>query len=353
MLERMRRRSAVRATLLAAAALVGAVALAGAGCAPAAPAGGGNRAARLRVVTTTAHVADLVRGVAGERAPAESLMGEGVDPHTYKLTRSDSVRLSEAGLVLYSGLHLEGKMTEVLEGMAAAGRPVVEVAKSVPPELLLRLEDAGGQADPHYWMDPTLWSEAAAGVGAALAKADPAGEAEFGAGVGRVRRELAELDRYAAEVLGSIPAERRVLLTSHDAFNYLGRRYGLRVMGVQGISTESEAGVKDVENLVAVIVREKVPAVFVESSVSPRTIEAVVAGARARGHEVKVGGSLFSDALGAPGTYEGTYLGMMDHNVTTIARALGGKAPAGGLRGRLKEAEGTAGGAAAGTGGGR
>lgn len=307
-----------------------------AACGETAPTGGG-APPPLLVVATTAQVADAARGVAAGRAgmQIDALMGEGVDPHTYKLTRSDSARLHAARLVLFSGLHLEGKMTDVLSELKRAGTPVVEVGEALPHERLIVAEGGAGQNDPHYWMDADLFALAVGVIADALTKADPAGGREYAVNAQGYIERLRALDAYAKKAIGSVPEGRRVLVTSHDAFAYFGRRYGLRVLGVQGISTESEAGLKDIEALVETIVKEKIPAVFVETSVSRRTLEAVIAGAAARGHTVTIGGELFSDAMGAPGTYEGTYIGMLDHNITTIARALGGDAPERGLNGRL------------------
>jgi manganese/zinc/iron transport system substrate-binding protein len=289
-----------------------------------------------RVVTTTAHLADLVRVITGRRYGVgfvvEALMGEGVDPHTFKLTQSDTAKLTRADLILVNGLHLEGKMDEVLEQLARAGRRVVRLGERLRPEQVFSPEGAGGEPDPHFWMDPTAWSTAALAVERELSTLDPDGSQDYRINAKDYMGELLELDRYAGEVLSSIEESRRILITSHDAFGYLGRRYGLRVLGVQGLSTDSEAGVRDIARLVETIVSARVPAVFVETSVSDKAVRALVEGARARGHTVEIGGALFSDALGAPGTWEGTYLGMMDHNLSTIARALGGTVPEGGYR---------------------
>lgn len=289
-----------------------------------------------RVVTTTAHLADLVRVITGRRYgvgfTVEALMGEGVDPHTFKLTQSDTAKLTRADLILVNGLHLEGKMDEVLEQLARAGRRVVRLGELLRPEQVFRPEGAGGEPDPHFWMDPTAWSTAALAVERELSTLDTDGSQDYRINAKDFMGELLELDRYAGEVLSSIEESRRILITSHDAFGYLGRRYGLRVLGVQGLSTDSEAGVRDIARLVETIVSARVPAVFVETSVSDKAVRALVEGARARGHTVEIGGALFSDALGTPGTWEGTYLGMMDHNLSTIARALGGTVPEGGYR---------------------
>jgi manganese/zinc/iron transport system substrate-binding protein len=289
----------------------------------------------IAVVATTGHVADVVRGVAGDRARVEQLLGEGVDPHVYKLTRSDVVRLTGADVVFYNGLLLEGKMTDALIRVAASGRPVHAVTELIPEDRLLSPPEFEGAHDPHVWMDVAAWSLAADVVRDRLSALDPEGAETYARNAAAYRARLEGLDAYARRTLASIPEGSRVLVTAHDAFNYMGRAYGLEVRGIQGISTESEAGLREIEALVELLVSRRIPAVFVETSVSERNVRALVEGAAARGHRVAIGGSLYSDALGAPGTYEGTYAGMIDHNVTTIARALGGEAPARGHGGQL------------------
>lgn len=305
---------------------------------------GGARGERL-LLATTAQLADALRNITAE-LPAgavrvESLLGEGVDPHTYKLTRTDMARLAGADSVFFSGLHLEGKMTEVLErlgqdaGGAGGGKLVVEVGLKLPADRILRPDGAAGEADPHYWMDPELFALASTAMAEALAGRMPEHASGVRQGAERYRAEIQRLADYAKAAFGKVPEAKRTLITSHDAFGYLGRAFGLRVLAVQGISTESEAGVRDIERLVDQVVSEKVTAVFVETSVPDRTLRAVVAGAASRGHTVSIGGTLFSDAMGAPGTYTGTWIGMMDHNITTIARALGADVPAAGMAGKL------------------
>lgn len=291
----------------------------------------------MRVVATIGMVGDVAAHVAGDRAEVTSLMAPGVDPHLYKPTRADVRRLMEADVIFYNGLLLEGKMTDTLVRAASAGRPVHAVTERVDEAALLMPEEFEGHADPHLWMDPMVWSETVGVIRDALSAADPAGASTYAENAERYLAELAELDAYAERVLGSVPEGQRVLVTAHDAFNYFGKRFGFEVVGIQGISTESEAGVRDIERLVDLLVERRVSAVFVESTVSDRNVRALIAGARARGHEVIIGGELFSDAMGDAGTYRGTYLGMIDHNVTTIARALGGDAPEGGLRGELAD----------------
>lgn len=290
-----------------------------------------------RIVATTGMIADAVREVAGSRAQVTSLMGEGVDPHLYKPTRSDMATLMQADVVFYNGLLLEGKMTDSLVKLATAGKKVYAVTEHMGEADLLAPEQLEGHHDPHVWMDVAAWTGTVEVIRDRLSEAAPAHAAEFKANAAAYTARLHALDGYARKVLATVPERSRVLVTAHDAFNYFGRRYGYEVVGIQGISTESEAGVRDVERLVELIVGRGVRAVFVESTVSDRNIRALIAGAKARGHAVTVGGSLFSDAMGKPGTYEGTYIGMIDHNVTAIARALGGEAPERGMSGALAE----------------
>ncbi len=252
----------------------------------------------------------------------DSLMGTGVDPHLYKLTRADIARLLGASHLLYCGLGLEGKMLDAFERLAASGKPVTAVCEAVPGDRLLPVAPGyAGAADPHLWMDPALWAEALEAAAGRLGVPAPEG--------------FAALDAYARASIESIPPRARVLVTAHDAFAYFGGRYGLEVVGIQGVNTDSEAGLRAIEAAVETVVARGLPAVFVESTVSDRNVRAIVEGAAARGHEVAIGGRLFSDAMGPAGTYEGTYIGMIDHNVTTIARALGGIAPKRGMQGKL------------------
>ncbi len=289
----------------------------------------------LRVVATVGMVADVVQQVAGERAEVQVLIAPGVDPHLHAPTRADVRRLMDADVIFYNGLLLEGKMTDTLIRAATSGKPVHAVTELVDESRLLSPDGFEGHADPHLWMDPSAWSATIAVIEKALAQADPDGASTYAENAARYAERLAELDAYAERVLTSVPEAQRVLVTAHDAFNYLGERYGFEVVGIQGISTESEAGVRDIERLVDLLVERKIGAVFVESTVSDRNVKALIAGAKARGHAVAIGGELYSDAMGDAGTYEGTYIGMIDHNATTIARALGGEAPERGLHGKL------------------
>ena len=292
--------------------------------------------APLRVVATTGMIADAVRALGGERVTVEALMGPGIDPHAYRQTRSDIVALAQADLVLWHGLFLEAQLEALLLDLARTNE-VVAVAEALPREDLIAHGDYAGRFDPHVWMDPGLWAMVVGAVRDTLIAAAPDASALIAANAEAYLADLDALAAYAREVLASVPPERRVLVTAHDAFNYFGAAYGFEVVGIQGISTASEAGLRRIAELVDLLVEREIAAVFVETSVSDRNIRALIEGAAAAGHEVAIGGELYSDAMGAPGTYEGTYMGMIDHNVTTIARALGGDAPARGLRGRLAD----------------
>ncbi|MBC4018573.1 zinc ABC transporter substrate-binding protein [Siccirubricoccus deserti] len=287
------------------------------------------------VLATTGMIGDLVREIGGDRIQLEVLMGPGVDPHLYKATREDVARLLRADLVFYNGLLLEGKMADAFVRVARSGKPVHAVTELLPEDQLIEPAGADGHYDPHVWMDPRRWSRAAELIAEKLIAQDTAGATTYRRNLAALQERIRRLDAYAEQAIASIPERQRVLVTAHDAFNYFAARYGIEVLGIQGLSTESEAGLRRIQELVEVLVVRRVPAVFVETSVSDRNVLALVEGAAARGHRAVVGGALFSDAMGSPGTYEGTYIGMIDHNVTTIARALGGEAPARGFQGRL------------------
>lgn len=292
----------------------------------------GAAGAPLKVVATTGMIGDITRHVAGDRVDLHTIMGEGVDPHLYKPVASDVRRIMGADVVFYNGLKLEGRMGDIFERAAARGKFVRPVAAMVDESFLLEPEDQPGHPDPHVWMDVKAWVAATEAVAIALCQADPDECETYRKNAAAYTAELAELDAYVTEVIASIPENQRVLITAHDAFNYFGRAYGIQVMGIQGISTESEAGLADVSALVDILVDRRIPAVFVESSVPDKYVRALIEGAAAKGHAVVVGGELFSDAMGRPGSWEGTYLGMIDHNASTVSRALGGAVPANGFR---------------------
>lgn len=285
-----------------------------------------------RIVATTGMIADMARRVSG--GPVQALLGPGLDPHSYRQTRSDIAALAQADLVLWHGLYLEAQMEEFLLDLATR-KPVLAVGETVPRDRLIGDPEYADRFDPHIWFDPDLWALAVDGVQKALDDLTPAAAATHAANAAAYRTEAAAIGAYARDVLASVPPEARVLVTAHDAFGYFGRAFGFQVEGVQGLSTESEAGLARIAELVDLLVDRKIRAVFVESSVSDRALRALVEGAGARGHEVLIGGELFSDAMGPEGSYEGTWAGMIDHNVTLIARALGGQAPERGMSGRL------------------
>ena len=285
-------------------------------------------AGTTQIVATTGMIADAARQISG--LPVTALMGPGMDPHGHRATRSDILALARAELVLWHGLNLEAQLSGLMADLAAR-KPVVALAEALPRDRLLAWPQYPDRPDPHVWFAPDLWAEVTRGVEAAVAPLT----AEAPSRAEAFRAEIAAMGAYAAEVLASVPQEARVLVTAHDAFAYFGRAFGFQVEGIQGISTESEAGLQRIGELVDLIVARRLPAVFVESSVSDRSIRALIEGAAARGHRVAIGGELFSDAMGPDGSYEGTWLGMVDHNVTAISRALGGQAPERGRSGKL------------------
>lgn len=278
-----------------------------------------------RVVATTTMIGDLVRSIAGDRIDLKVIMPPGVDPHTFKPSTSDLGDIQRANLVLYNGLHLEGKMVELLEH--ELHERAVAVTKSVPVGSLLAWKQGdGGAHDPHVWFDVSLWSFAATSVKDALIKLDPEGAQIYNTNAMQLDSQLQSLHAEVRQKLSQVPKEKRVLITSHDAYNYFGKAYDVEVFGLQGISTETEAGLASINHAVDFIIQRKIPAIFVESSVSPKTIERVQADCKSRGFDVKIGGELYSDAMGAPGEHPGyaveTYSGMVRFNVDTITKAL-------------------------------
>ncbi len=284
----------------------------------------GSSRAELVIVCTTGMVADLVQEVAGERAKVTALISDGVDPHLYKPTRDDVAKLLKADVIFYSGLHLEGRMEASFEKMRQRGTKVCAVTSSIPEDQLLKEGDA---EDPHVWMDPLVWAGCIGAVEATLSQADSQGVATFKDNATRIKTRLEALSEWIRTAAATIPPEKRVLITAHDAFQYFGRSAGIEVLGLQGLSTESEAGVADINRIVDEIVKRQIPAVFFESTLSEKNIRAVIEGAAARGHTVNLGGMLYSDSLGATGTPEATCEGMLKHNTRTITNALGGNAP--------------------------
>jgi len=281
---------------------------------------------RVRVAATTTMVGDLVGQIGGDRVAVTVVMPAGVDPHSFKPSPADVATLKRAGVVFYNGLHLEGKMVELFEDSLAS--TAVAVSRDMPRDRLLPW--AAGQTgayDPHVWFDLSLWQYAADTIAQTLADKDPPAAATYAANAAAAKARLAALDDELRAQIGQIPPERRVLLTSHDAYNYFGRAYGIDVRGLQGISTETEAGISAISDAVGFVIDRKIPAIFVESSVSPRTIERVLADCQARGWGVRIGGELYSDALGVAGEHGGsfaveTHEGMIRYNVHTIVEAL-------------------------------
>lgn len=277
---------------------------------------------KIKVVTTVGMVEDIVKSVGGEFVYVESLMGPGVDPHLYKASAGDIERMDQADLIFYVGLHLEGKMVEVLESLAERKKvvPIADVLSEA--DLLAAQAGQTGNFDPHLWFDVELWSGTVDSVVSTLSEFDSENADVYVENGKKYKTELVKLDDWVSEQIKLISEEQRLMITAHDAFNYFGRAYGMDVRGIQGISTASDYGLKDLEELINLIVEKKVKAIFVETSVSPKSIDALKEGVNAKGWEVVVGGSLFSDAMGDPGTFAGTYVGMVTENVNTIVNAL-------------------------------
>ncbi|WP_218044952.1 metal ABC transporter solute-binding protein, Zn/Mn family [Kiloniella majae] len=292
------------------------------------------RADKPVIVTTIAQIADVASHIVGDKMEVDSLMGEGVDPHTYRMNRYDVAALTKADIVLYNGLYLEAQMEDALERMATK-KPVVPLAETINKSLLLTSQDYEDKNDPHVWMDVRKWMAVTSQALDVIKKFDPANADFYDKNAAEYLIKLEQLNGYVETVLASVPQNERVVISAHDAFNYFGKAYDFEVVGIQGLSTASEAGLKKIENLVDLIVTRKIRAVFVESSVADRNVKALIEGAKARGHNITIGGTLFSDAMGPAGTYEGTYIGMLDHNATVISRALGGEAPLAGMSKQL------------------
>lgn len=292
-----------------------------------------------RIVTSVGMVGDIVSNVAGNNAEVSVIMGAGVDPHLYTPTRDDVALMLEADAIFYVGLLLEGRMVDALISVGR-NKPVYAVTQLIDEKNLI---EAQGHYDPHVWMDVSVWSRAVDAVALALAEFDPANAADYQRNAEHYQQSLSTLHNYGLKRIETIPAKtnsKPILITSHDAFSYFGKAYGLEVLGIQGISTVSEAGLKRINELIDLIVTNKVPAVFIESTVSQQNIQALIEGARARGHNIEIGGELYSDAMGPEDSYEGTYIGMLDHNITVVTQGLGGVAPTHGMQGKLSLTEG-------------
>ncbi|MDX1663044.1 MAG: zinc ABC transporter substrate-binding protein [Candidatus Promineifilaceae bacterium] len=276
----------------------------------------------LDVVATTGMIGDVAANIGGEHVSVTTLMGPGVDPHLYQASAGDVSRLREADIIFYNGLHLEAQMGEVLERMDESDRVTVAVTETINRAVLMTPAEYEGNYDPHVWFDVLLWMEAVEVVRDTLIDFDPEHAADYRENAAAYLAELEALHDYVLERAQEVPAQQRALVTAHDAFNYFGEAYGFEVLGLQGISTEAEASTADVQALARFIAEREIPAIFVESSVPQRNVEAVQAAVQAQGFDVEIGGELFSDALGAGGTPEGTYIGMVRHNIDTIVDAL-------------------------------
>jgi len=276
---------------------------------------------KLTIVTTTGMIGDAVLNIVGDHAEVISLMGPGVDPHLYKVTQSDIKKLLNADAIFYNGLHLEGKMGEVLDQMAES-KPVIAIYKGLAETQLRATSEFHGNFDPHIWFSVQIWTDVVRFIGKSLTEIDQIHASFYQANTTKHVEELTSLHTWTTEQINSITEKQRVLITAHDAFGYFGREYGMEVKGLQGLSTAAEYGLKDVITMVDFITDNKINAVFVESSVSDRSIKAVMEGCKDKGHDLVIGGTLFSDAMGAKNKPEGTYVGMVKYNVSTIVKAL-------------------------------
>ncbi|QNJ97398.1 metal ABC transporter solute-binding protein, Zn/Mn family [Constantimarinum furrinae] len=281
-----------------------------------------NESNRLKVVTTTTMITDLVKNIGGNLIDVEGLMGAGVDPHLYKASEGDVSKLYQANIIIYNGLHLEGKLVEVFEKMESQEKIQVPLAEALDKSNLIGSEYFASSFDPHVWFDISYFKQFAERVAEVLAENDPTNAEFYIKNKETYLQKLEALETEVKATIETLPKEKRILVTAHDAFNYFGKAYDFEVVGLQGLSTATEAGVQDVQRLSQFIIEKDVKAIFIESSVPRRTIEALQAAVLSKGHEVKIGGSLYSDALGDPDTVEGTYLGMFRYNVNTIVNEL-------------------------------
>jgi manganese/zinc/iron transport system substrate-binding protein len=276
---------------------------------------------KINIVTTIAQIAEPLSVIGGDKVEVESLMGPGVDPHLYNATPGDIEKLESSDVIFYSGLHLEANMVKVFDEIGKS-KPVLAIGEAAAKDKLLK--DGGGAIDPHIWFDLDLWQQAIGAATEELKKMSKDNADYFEANKVKYFAELEQLKKESKEKMALIPQEKRVLVTAHDAFGYFGRMQDIQVIGLQGLSTEDEIGLTDIDNTIKILVKHQVPAVFIESSINPASINAVIEGAKKAGLDVKLGGSLFSDAMGDSGTSEGTYIGMYRHNVDTIYKALSG-----------------------------
>ena len=278
----------------------------------------------IRVTTTVGMVSDAIRNIGGDRVDVTALMGPGIDPHLYAPGASDIEALSEADIIFYVGLELEGRMADTLEGVSRMDIPTIAVGENIPEDELLASQQYENAPDPHIWFSVPLWKLAVDAARDALIEHYPDDVEQFETNAAAYQEQLDELDAYVREQAETVPEELRILVTAHDAFGYFGSEYGFEVRGIQGISTSTEAGAGDIQDLADYIVERQIPAIYVESSVPPATIEALQEACRSRDWDVQIGGELFSDAMGEDGTPEGTYIGMVTHNIDTIVGGLTG-----------------------------
>lgn len=277
---------------------------------------------RLNIVTTTSMITDLLKNIGGEAIQVQGLMGSGVDPHLYKASEGDVSKLMNADVIFYNGLHLEGKLVEVFEKMQSRNMKTFAIAETLDKNTLIGSDYFQSNYDPHIWFDIDYWMQAGAYVTKKLQELNPENAKIFEGNWQNYHKQLIKQKGKIVSLIDKLPKEKRILVTAHDAFNYFGKAFGFEVVGLQGLSTATEAGVKDVQRLSNFIIEKKVKAIFVESSVPKRTIEALQAAVNSKGHKVEIGGTLYSDALGNAGTVEGTYIGMFEYNVNTIVNAL-------------------------------
>lgn len=277
---------------------------------------------KLEIVTTTTMITDMVSELGGEAINVLGLMGAGVDPHLYKASEGDVNKLFNADMVIFNGLHLEGKLVEVFEKMEHQGTMMIAISDTIARSSLIGSANFESNYDPHIWFDISFWKDASTYVAQKLIQKDPKHKQLYSTNLKKYISKLDSTEILIKEMIRKLPPEKRVLITAHDAFNYFGKAYGFEVLGLQGISTATEAGVQDVQNMTKLIVDRKIKAIFIESSVPKRNIEALQAAVKSKGFDVSIGGELFSDACGNAGTAEGTYIGMVVHNVSTITTAL-------------------------------
>lgn len=285
------------------------------------------------IVTTTTQIGDLLKNIVGNRATVTSILGPQIDPHLYRLTRTDIALLLNADMIIYNGLFLEGKMEVVFDRLISQNeKPIYAIGDLISPSYLLHPDNQNfNQYDPHIWNNVLLWREATLKLADKLCNYDPKGCSIYTKNAKTYAQTLNELDHYLTQIVKTIPESNRILITAHDAFNYLGHSYGIEVIGLQGISTDSETGLNHINQLVSLIIDKKIKAIFIETSISDRSIKALIEGVQSTGHPLKIGGALYSDAMGPSDSPAGTYIGMMEHNMSTIVTALGGYVPAAGF----------------------